>query len=158
MKKIIFLSVCMFFAIASMAQSNNDEIAIFQSIYGMGKQQLVSDHMKFTEAESARFWKIYDEYEVSRKEIGKKRAANILEYADNYQNLSSEKVTQLVNESLELNASFYKLLDKTFRKVSKEISPVRAAQFYQMEFFLEGIVRVKMADEIPLIQGIHEKK
>ena len=158
MKKIFFLTVCMIFALASMAQSNTDESALLQGIYGIGKQQLISDHMKLTEAESARFWKIYDEYEIARKEIGKKRAANVLDYADNYQNLSPERSTQLINASLEINALYFKLLDKTFRKLSKEISPVQAARFYQIEFFLHGVIRVKMADEIPLIAGIHEKK
>lgn len=158
MKKIFFLTVCMIFALASMAQSNTDESALLQGIYGIGKQQLISDHMKLTEAESTRFWKIYDEYEIARKEIGKKRVANVLDYADNYQNLSPERSTQLINASLEINAAYFKLLDKTFRKLSKEISPVQAAGFYQIEFFLDGVIRVKMADEIPLIAGIHEKK
>lgn len=158
MKKVFLLTVSMIFVLTSMAQSNTDESALLQSIYGISKQQLVSDHMKLTEAESAKFWKIYDEYEISLREIAKKRAANVLDYADNYQNLSPERSTQLIKASLEINASFYTLLDKTFRKVSKEISAIRAAQFYQIEFFLEGVVRVKMADEIPLISGIHEKK
>ncbi|MEI8114872.1 MAG: hypothetical protein WCI54_14645 [Bacteroidia bacterium] len=158
MKKVFLLTVSMIFVLTSMAQSNTDESALLQSIYGISKQQLVSDHMKLTEAESAKFWKIYDEYEISLREIAKKRAANVLDYADNYQNLSPERSTQLIKASLEINTSFYTLLDKTFRKVSKEISAIRAAQFYQIEFFLEGVVRVKMADEIPLISGIHEKK
>lgn len=158
MKKVFLLTVSMIFVLTSMAQSNTDESALLQSIYGISKQQLVSDHMKLTEAESAKFWKIYDEYEISLREIEKKRAANVLDYADNYQNLSPERSTQLIKASLEINTSFYTLLDKTFRKVSKEISAIRAAQFYQIEFFLEGVVRVKMADEIPLISGIHEKK
>ena len=158
MKKVFLLTVSMIFVLTSMAQSNTDESALLQSIYGISKQQLVSDHMKLTEAESAKFWKIFDEYEISLREIAKKRTANVLDYADNYQNLSPERSTQLIKASLEINTSFYTLLDKTFRKVSKEISAIRAAQFYQIEFFLEGVVRVKMADEIPLISGIHEKK
>jgi len=158
MKKIFFFAICLMFAFASQAQSNNDEVALLQSIYGMNKQQLIQDHMKFTEAESAKFWKIYDEYEVSRKEIGKKRVANVMEYADNYQNLSSEKATQIVKASISNINAFTKLQEKTFKKLSKELSPVRAAQFYQIESFLESIVRVKMADEIPLIEGFEEKK
>ena len=158
MKKLFYFAACMVFAVASVAQSNNDEVALFQSIYGMGKQELIADHMKFTEAESAIFWKIYDEYEVSRKEIGKKRVANIMEYADNYENLSGDKATQIVKASIEVNKSFTKLQEKTFKKVSKEISPVRAAQFYQIEVFLESMVRARIAGEIPLIESIEDKK
>jgi Spy/CpxP family protein refolding chaperone len=158
MKKFLLFAVCLAFAAVSMAQSSNDEVAMFQSMYGMGKQQLIADHMKFTEAESAKFWKIYDEYEISRKEIGKTRIANIKDYAENYEKLSNEKATQLVKSSLANSAAFNKLQDKTFKKISKELSPIRAAQFFQIETFLESIVRARIAGEIPLIESIEPKK
>jgi len=158
MKKFFFFAACMVFAVASMAQAPTDEIALLQSMYGIGKKDLVAEAMKVTEAEKATFWAIYDEYEAARKEIGKKRAANIIDYAEHYEALTNENATQIVKTSVEVNAAFTKLLDKTFKKMSKAISPLRAAQFYQVELFLEGIVRVRMADEIPLIEGIDEKK
>ena len=81
MKKIILLSFCIVFAMVSKAQSNTDEITFMQSIYGMQKKQLIEEHMKINDSQKAAFWKIYDEYEVSRKAIGMKRANNIGEYA-----------------------------------------------------------------------------
>jgi len=158
MKTILFFSICLLFAGSTVAQSVADEMALFQSIYGTGKQQLIADHLKFTEAESQIFWKIYDEYEISRKEIGKTRLANIKDYAENYEKLSNEKATQLVKASLKNTAAFSKLQDKTFKKVSKELSPIRAAQFFQIETFLESIVRARIAGEIPLIESIQDKK
>ncbi len=158
MKKIFFLAICLVFAVASMAQSSNDEVTLFQSMYGMSKQQLIADHMKFTEAESVKFWKIYDEYEIARKEIGKSRVANIKDYAENYEKMSNEKATQIVKASLANTSAFIKLQDKTFKKVSKELSPIRAAQFYQIELFLENIVRTRISDEIPLIEHMEVKK
>lgn len=131
---------------------------MFQSMYGMGKQELIADHMKFTEAESVIFWKIYDEYEISRKEIGKTRLANIKDYAENYEKLSNKKATQLVKGSIANLNAFTKLQDKTFKKVSKELSPIRAAQFFQIETFLENLVRARIAGEIPLIESIEVKK
>jgi hypothetical protein len=56
------------------------------------------------------------------------------------------------------SAAFNKLQDKTFKKISKELSPIRAAQFFQIETFLESIVRARIAGEIPLIESIEPKK
>lgn len=72
MKKIILIAICTLFAVNLNAQSNTDEIALIQSAYGMEKKQIIIQFMKLTEAENAGFWKIYDEYEAERKELGKK--------------------------------------------------------------------------------------
>lgn len=151
MKKIILLAVLSFVAITSKAQTNTDEIALLQSAYGLEKKQIIVQYMKFTEAENAGFWKIYDEYEVERKELGKKRVSAIMDYANNSANLTNEKATELVKSSLDLYISFAKLQEKTFTKLSKVISPLRAAQFIQLEVYLENVVRLEIADEIPMI-------
>lgn len=158
MKKIIFSAICMVFALASQAQQiNPDEVALLQSSYGMDKRQLIENHMKITLAESAAFWKVYDTYEAARKEIGKKRINNIMEYSKNYANLSPEKATELVNKSFEIITAFTKLQQKTFKEMAKAVSPVRAAQFIQVEMYLENVVRVEIADEIPLIDEFDTK-
>ena len=151
MKKLLFVAICMMFAFASQAQSNTDEVAFMQSAYGMTKKQLITDFMKITEAESAKFWAIYEDYEVARKEYGKKRIDNIMGYAKAYGNMNNESATTLIKASLANQATFTKLLDKTFKKMSKELNPVRAAQFVQVEMYLENVIRMEVLDQIPLI-------
>jgi len=158
MKKIIFSAICLVFALASQAQQiNPDEVALLQSSYGMDKRQLIESHMKITLAESGAFWKVYDNYEAARKEIGKKRINNIMDYAKNYSNLSPEKATELVSKSFEIITEFTKLQQKTFKEMAKAISPARAAQFIQVEMYLENVIRVKIANEIPLIGEFDQK-
>ena len=96
MKKIILIAICFVFAVATQAQSTKDEVTLVQSAFGMTKQQMVKDFMKLTEAESASFWTIYDEYEATRKEIGKKRIANIEVYAKNYAKLSDANADAVI--------------------------------------------------------------
>lgn len=158
MKKFILFAICIVFAVASQAQSNKDEVALMQSAFGMTKQQMVKDFMKLSDTESTKFWVIYDEYEAARKEMGKKRVANITAYAENYDKLTNEKATELMNKSFAIQAEFAKLQEKTFRKMSKEISPLRAAQFTQLESFIENTIRTEILDAIPLIGEFDEKK
>jgi hypothetical protein len=158
MKKIILFAICLVFAVASQAQSNTDEIALVQSAFGMTKQQMVKDFMKLSETESAKFWAIYDEYEAARKEMGKKRITNISAYAENYDKLTNEKTTELINTSFAIQSDFLKLQQKTFKKLSKELSPLRAGQFTMLEAYIENSIRGEILDEIPLIGEFDVKK
>ena len=158
MKKIYLLAICIVFAIASKAQSNTDEVALMQSAFGMAKQQMVKDFMKLSDTESTKFWAIYDEYEAARKEMGKKRVANITAYAESYDKLSDEKATELMNKSFGIQDEFAKLQKKTFKKMSKELSPLRAAQFTMLESFIENSIRTEILDAIPLIGEFDNKK
>lgn len=160
MKKVILIAICTLFAVNLKSQTNTDEIALIQSAYGMEKKQIIIQFMKLTEAENAGFWKIYDEYEAERKELGKKRAMNIIDYANNYGKLTDAKATELINSSIDMHISLNKLMKKTFAKLSKVMSPIRAAQFIQLENYLETMVRMELSDEIPLIGELEaaEKK
>src|SRR5690349_1514339 len=100
MKKLLLTALTLTFAFGLKAQSTTDEINLLQSAYGKDKKQLIVDHMKFKEEESVKFWPIYDKYEAERKKIGQERANNILEYSKNYNTLTNEKATELINTAL----------------------------------------------------------
>jgi Spy/CpxP family protein refolding chaperone len=144
MKKIILIAICLVFAVASQAQSTKDEVALVQSAFGMSKQQMVKDFMKLTEAESASFWTIYDEYEAARKEIGKKRIANIEEYASNYAKLTDASAESMISNSFGIQGEFAKLQKKTYKKLAKAITPLRAAQFTMFESYIENAIRMEI--------------
>ncbi|HQQ95148.1 MAG TPA: hypothetical protein PLQ93_11380 [Bacteroidia bacterium] len=151
MKRIlVIVGLCVSAAVAK-AQTNTDEIALLQASYGLEKKQIVTQYMKITDAESSAFWKEYDMYEAERKELGKKRISIITDYANNANNLSDAKATELMKSTLDLYISFAKLQEKTFNKMSKVITPVRAAQFIQLEVYLENVVRMEISDQIPMI-------
>ena len=151
MKKMLLIAICFVFAVATQAQSTKDEIALVQSAFGMSKQEMVKDFMKLTEAESQAFWTIYDEYEAARKEMGKKRIANIEEYANNYSKLTDASAEKVITNALAIQGEFAKLQKKTYKKLAKAISPLRAAQFTMFESYVENAIRMEILDTVPLI-------
>jgi hypothetical protein len=144
--------------LALRAQDNKDEVQLIQSLYGMGKQQVVSEHMKIPISQFQQFWALYDAYEITRKEIGKRRLLNIDEYAKNYNNLTDEQAKNFLMNSISIREDYLKLQRETFAKMAKVITPVKAAQFAQLEMYLETIVRMKISSEIPLIGEFETKK
>lgn len=158
MKKAILLSAFLLAAMILKAQPTVDEINLIQSAYGMEKRAIVEQYMKLTDAEATGFWKVYDEYEATRKEYGKRRVNNIVDYANNYANLTDEKASELIKKSLENQISFTKLQESTFKKMTKVISAKRAAQFIQLENYLETVIRLNIADDIPMIGELDDTR
>lgn len=154
MKKILFLALFVIGTVSSNAQQTKDEIAILQSAYGMQKRDLVAKFMDVSDAQSATFWSLYEEYEVARKAIGTKRANNILEYAKNYDTITDENVQNMVKASMEVNKEFNALWEKTYKKMAKSLSPKTAAKFYQLEMYLETMVRSELSESIPMIDEL----
>ena len=157
MKKFIIVAIIAVIAFGVKAQSNKEEIDLMQSVYGMQKKDLISKHMKIEAEKSDLFWKMYDEYELARKEIGLKRVKNIELYAEKYENLTGEDADALVKASMDIQKSFISLWEKTYKNMAKSISPVTAAQFIQAEMFFENMVRQELSMDIPLIGEFDEK-
>lgn len=157
MKKFILVAIIAVLAFGVNAQSNKEEVDLMQSVYGMQKKDLISKHMKIDAEKSDLFWKMYDEYEVARKEIGLKRVKNIELYAEKYENLTGPDADALMKASMDVQKSFISLWEKTYKSMSKSISPVTAAQFIQAEMFFENMVRQELSMDIPLIGEFDEK-
>jgi len=158
MKKTILLFALFLGVIVLQAQPTIDEINLLQSAYGMEKRAIVEGTMKLTEAESAGFWKVYEEYEASRKEYGKKRVAIIVDYAKSYDGMTDEKASELVKASLSNQMTLNKLQQSTFTKLAKVVGAKRAAQFTQVESYLETVIRLKISDEIPFIGELEDTR
>jgi uncharacterized protein YfbU (UPF0304 family) len=154
MKNFLMIALFAIGTISSNAQQTKDEIAILQSAYGMQKRDLVAKFMNVNEAQSATFWSLYEEYEVERKAIGTKRANNIIEYAKNYETITDENVQNMVKASMEVNKEFNALWEKTYKKMAKSLSPKTAAKFYQLELYLETMVRSELSENIPMIDEL----
>ena len=150
MKKIILLSVCIVFAMASKAQSNTDEITFMQSVYGMQKKQLIEEHMKISEAQKAAFWKLYDEYETARKDLAKKRIDLLEKYANNYDKMTNEFADKWASDVLSLTKQTDALVVTYYGKIKKVTNPVVALQFWQVEGYILSGIRLSLLESLPL--------
>ncbi len=144
---IVFL---LLLASTSFAQSYQSEVEIFQEAFGLEKKAAVANFMNLKEAAEG-FWKIYDEYEVERKELGKERIQIIADYAKNYPNISDEKILELFKRTQSLRKSFDKLQSTYFKKMKKEHGVSKAAQFWQLEGYFNSIILANIYTIIPFI-------
>ena len=148
--KTCYLIVLLSFVFSGLsAQSAKEEVDFMQSVFGMEKKALVAEFVKPDAAQKDAFWLLYDEYEMARKELGKKRIELLLKYDDNFENLGNELAGELLKESLALAKKNDKLLASYVKKVGKATSPVVAMQFHQIEMYILSEIRVAIASGLP---------
>jgi hypothetical protein len=151
MKKITFLISVMVFTLFANAQSNNEELDLFQAAFGMEKKAIVANFVQPTEAQSDAFWALYDEYEVKRKENGAKRVELLSNYAQQFDSMTDEQAETWTNEVIKLSAATDKLIVTYYKKIKKATSPIVATQFYQIESYILTGIRMEILDGVPFL-------
>jgi len=157
MKKTFILAACIFFGFNSlMAQSNSEDIDIVQAAWGKDKKELVSQYMQVPAKDSVAFWKLYDEYETARKALGKERINLIQQYAEHYDNLTDTKAAEIGNATLANDAKYNQLYQTYFKKFNGVIGGRNSAKLFQLETYLQTLVKAKVQTEIPFIDELEK--
>ena len=113
-----FLMVGMLFGANLKAQTNTEEVDLYQSIFGMEKKAIVADFLQLESDDG--FWLIYDAYETERKEIGKNRIKALNDYVEGYDKMDDAKFDETIAIMMSLQKSNDKLIDTYYKKVKKE--------------------------------------
>ncbi len=150
---------CAFFSFSSVqAQSNKEDVDLIQAAFGKDKKDLVSQYMTVSAKDSAAFWKLYDEYETRRKALGKERIKIIENYANHYDDLTEAKAAELSRAALANDGKYVKLHSEYFEKFAKTIGGKSAAKLFQLETYLQTIVKAHVMDQIPFIGELDKSK
>ena len=153
MKKITLLLVSLFFLTASYAQDYTaEEIAMVQELFGQEKREIITDNIDLTGVNSEAFWKLYDEYEAQRQEIGKAKIELLQQYTNKPGNLTNNQASELLAQAIPLREAEDKLIINYTKRIGKATSELVSVQFYQIEHFISDGVRFSILNNIDFIQ------
>jgi hypothetical protein len=156
MKTSVLIAVMVASSLSTFAQSGGEEIAMIQNLYGMEKRKLVQNYMQIPQSQAAAFWSVYEKYEVERRELGRTRIELIDQYAQNYKNLTDDKADEIAKGILENNVKLEKFHQSYYSKFKKATSAVTAAQFMQLELYLQGEIKREITSNVPFIGEIEK--
>jgi len=139
-----------FLASSAFAQSYQTEVEIFQEAFGLEKKVAVANFMKLDKSAGS-FWKLYDEYEAARKTLGKERIEIIADYIQRYPTISDDEILALFKRREKMLKSMDKLQHTYFKRMSKEIGVSKAAQFMQLENYINAVIQESIYAQIPFI-------
>ena len=151
MKKYILISVALFLGSFAFSQSNKEEIDLIQAAFGKDKKAIVAEFVKPSPAQKDAFWKLYDEYETQRKDLGKQRIDLLKQYADQYLKMTSEQADEWTKKVIELQSKTDKLIATYYTKVKDVSDGIVATQFYQIENYILAIIRMQILQKVPFI-------
>ncbi|HLP27699.1 MAG TPA: hypothetical protein VK147_03600 [Candidatus Didemnitutus sp.] len=143
--------------LTSYAQLSTEEIAIVQSIFGMEKRAIITKTIKMTPTDSVGFWPLYEKYESDRKDLGKERIALIQTFVSKYPALSNEELNDLMEGALELDADQHDLLESYYSKIRKASSPMVAAQWLQLESYINLSIKLSIQEKLPFLGDVKIK-
>ncbi len=152
MKKYLIIIAAIFMASFASAQSNKEEVDLVQAAFGMDKKAAVAEFVKPSEAQKDAFWKLYDEYETQRKELGKQRIALLEQYANQYKTLTSEQADAWTKKVMELQKKTDNLIATYYGKIKGISDGIVATQFYQFENYVLVVIRAQILDAIPFVE------
>jgi hypothetical protein len=151
MKKYILITLALFLASFAYTQSNKEEIDLMQAAFGKDKKAVVADFVKPSPEQKDAFWKLYDEYETERKELGKQRIELLKQYADQYLKMTGEQADEWTKKVIELQTKTDKLIATYYSKIKDVTDGIVATQFYQIEGYILAIIRVQILQQVPFI-------
>ena len=128
-----------------------DAIEMVRSVAALERRTVIAEALQLKGEESTKFWLIYDDYAADKKRINDRLIKIITDYAANFESLSDELATSLVDDHMDLQSDLLKVRGRYLRKFDRVLAPKTLARFYQVENKLDAVANVLMAQEIPLI-------
>jgi len=114
------------------------------------KVAIIAEVMDFTEAEDAAFWPVDREYDLEMGKLEDKRVAMIVEYANNYSNLTDSFAEKLATQTLDLEARRQALEAWYFDRLKTALSPRTALRLLQVEHQLLLVIDLKISTALPI--------
>jgi hypothetical protein len=138
---------------ATSAQAQGEQyLELIRQDLAATKTAYMTEGMQLTTEQGDVFWPVYRDYQSELAKIGDRRIANIKDYAEHFEAMSDEKASEIMKNSFKAKKDYFSLLEKTSKKISKELDPITAARFVQVESTLNLLIDLQLADEIPLFE------
>lgn len=151
MKKVFLILLVALTSGVCAQNSDKEDLEIIQGVYGKSKKELAQTYMVLPETQVASFWKIYDEFELERKNLGKAKVGIINDYATNFDNLTDESADKIAKAGLKNNLDYQKLFSKYYDKYKKAVGAIAAAKIIQFENYMQITVQSEIQDSIPFV-------
>lgn len=137
------------------AQSQTDSNAqILREKIKADKKLVVAENMQLTAAEAKAFWPVYEAYQKDLERINARLGRAITTYAEAYRKgpIPDDLARQLLDEAIAIEEAEVALKKGYVPKLNQALPPAKTARYMQIESKIRALVRMELADNIPLVQ------
>jgi hypothetical protein len=116
------------------------------------KVAVITEMMRFTDAEEAAFWPVYREYEGAVARLNEERLRLIDAYARTFFTITTAAANEMAMKSLDLEARRTALKQKYYGRLRAVLSPVTAARALQIENQIQAVIDLQVAAALPVLR------
>ncbi|MBX7108534.1 MAG: hypothetical protein K1X61_07810 [Chitinophagales bacterium] len=150
-KTILFFTLLTAYVSVSMAQQN--EFEYLKSEYKSDRKTLLMNYLKLSDADAAKFWPIYGNYEAERSKLADARFQNMKNYAAQYSTLTNEQADVFGKNYFENQATESSIEKKYYAQIKKQLGGKIALSWLQFEAYIDAATQFKLLDAIPFTGG-----
>lgn len=151
MKSYIFILTLLIIPLFVNAQSDDEEEELIYTIFGMDKKGAVEQFVEPSETQKVAFWKLYDEYEILRKDIAKQRVQLQKQYAVQNKKMTNEQADAWTMQVMKIQGKNENLINLYYSKIKAATDAIVSTQFYQIENYLLADLRAQIYDKLPFV-------
>jgi len=142
---VLFLALVAPAAFAQQGASAPQKMAALQAEVAQGKQAYVSRQLALDPAEQAAFWPVYDSVQEDLAKLAERRRRNAAAYvASTRTELDKKDAENLADEAVAIEMDQAKLLERTYRNLSRSLPPHKAMDYVQLEARLATLLRYEI--------------
>ena len=133
--------------------SDTDYLQQLRTDIQSDRQALVAASLGLTDEEGEAFWPVYRDYRSDMAKVGDRMQTLIQDYAEIWEDATEEQAKTMVNQMLAIQRDELKVRKSHLSKFRKVLPEVKVARFLQIENKIDVIVKLGLADVIPLIEA-----
>jgi hypothetical protein len=146
----ILMLALLLLPLQGMATDDDDNRELAREAIYANKKLVVAANMNLNEDEKEGFWAVYEDYQKDLARIYKRTAALIEEFAINFESLSDDKASELMDSYLQIEKDGLKLKRSYLSKFKKVMPAQKVLRYYQIENKIDAIIDYDLVDKIPL--------
>ena len=116
------------------------------------RKQITAETLVLTDAQSTKFWPIYDRYIAELTQINDAKFALVADYVNTFGKYNDNAATSYITRWLDIDVKTTQLRAKYVPIVGKVLPGVTAATFFQIDRRLQLVTDLKLASGLPIMQ------
>ena len=147
-----------FAATPALAQSGEQQVSdttgaeLTRSMIQAKKKMIVAANVDLTEAESQKFWPLYNDYQNEMRKLNDRLLALLEDFAASYETMTGEKAKSLMEEAMAIETDELALKNSYMPKFAQVMPAKQLVRYYQVENKLKAIIDYDLASAIPLVK------
>ena len=131
---------------------SDEEIQLLQKDIRLKRKQIIAANMDLTEAESEKFWPVYEQYNAELSAVNDAKISLLKEYVLTYSALTDQQAESYVHRWAALDESTNQLRAKYFPIFHQVLSGKSTALFFQLDHRLALMIDLQLTSQIPIIE------